>query len=507
MESEEFDLVPPSAAALTESLRGVGYSLPAAIADIIDNSISAGAATVWLTFRWRNRQPTVSVRDDGKGMSEEELAEAMRLGGLGRARPRSPSDLGRFGLGLKTASFSQCRRLTVASWRTGSHPNFRRWDLDHIGSGSRDWQLLKAPAIGSEGLFEGLATTPSGTIVLWEILDRLVDDDTIEVSVFLEAVERLEEHLAMVFQRFLEGLAPALRIYINGASDAHRVRSWDPFMADHPSTIRRPVERIPTRAGIVAVQGFVLPHKDRLTPKESEQFAGAGGWAAQQGFYVYRNGRLLTAGGWLGLGSPRRWTQEEAYKLARIRVDIPNTADTDWKIDIRKSIARPPMYLRGRLRALAEDARHIARQIFAHRGSYGPRPVVVDLKRMWLVVEGAHGVSYRVNRSHPAIQDVLAMASRDVSTLEAALRLIEETVPVQRIWLDATDRGDVVGEAFDGKAESDAADVLLTLYKHLRARVGMTAAAARDHLSKTEPFNQLPALVAALPDTLQEPES
>ncbi|MEO5334388.1 MAG: ATP-binding protein, partial [Magnetococcus sp. YQC-5] len=127
----EFDLVPPPASALVESLRGVGYSMPTAIADLIDNSISAGASTVHIRSLWVGRNSVITLLDDGQGMDGDELTNAMRLGWCSPLVDRPATDLGRFGLGLKTASFSQCRRLTVASKKDGAL-SIRRWDLDHI---------------------------------------------------------------------------------------------------------------------------------------------------------------------------------------------------------------------------------------------------------------------------------------------------------------------------------------------------------------------------------------
>ncbi|MDP2329228.1 MAG: ATP-binding protein [Reyranella sp.] len=477
--------------------------MPAAVADIVDNSIAAQAKNVWLQFNWANGLPTITIRDDGRGMGEAELSDAMRFGGQGPARVREPTDLGRFGLGLKTASFSQCRRLTVATRRGGSSVEVRRWDLDYIAAAARDWHLLKSAAEGSESLLADLHQAPSGTVIVWELLDRLsdgeVDEETSE-TIFLEAIDRVEEHLSMVFHRYLEGPAPAIRIFINGVDSAHQVKPWDPFMSDHPATIRRPVERIYTRAGIVEVQGFILPHKDRLSAQASERFAGASGWTAHQGIYVYRNKRLLVAGSWLGLGAPRRWTKEEAYKLARLRLDITNAADEDWKVDIRKSTARPPQYLRSRLRVLADDARQLARQVFAHRGNYGARPPEPAVKRVWTALERDRRVTYRIDRKHAAVHNVYDLAGDQSSTVDAMLRIIEETVPVQKIWLDATERGEVATGGFSELPSKETEAILKTVYRDLRRRIGLNPSTARERLMQMEPFNQYPDLVAALPE-------
>lgn len=128
---------------MLESLRGVGYTTAAALADIVDNSIAAGARHVDVTFFWAGASSTVAILDDGIGMSDPELELAMRLGARNPGEERSPHDLGRFGLGLKTASLSQCRRLTVASRKSGQ-TSCLRWDLDKLADGNGDgWYLLE----------------------------------------------------------------------------------------------------------------------------------------------------------------------------------------------------------------------------------------------------------------------------------------------------------------------------------------------------------------------------
>ena len=354
---------PPRAAAMIEALRGLGYSTPAALADIIDNSVAAGATIVDIMFAWGGDVTSIAVQDDGEGMDDRELDRAMRLGDRSPLDPRAPHDLGRFGLGLKTASFSQCRRLTVAS-RKGAQTNCLRWDLDVLAASDDDgWHLLEGPAEGSANLLSSLTSRDHGTIVLWEVLDRIVTPGFREQNL-LDLIDTVERHLGMVFHRFLSGPRPRLRLCINGRP----IAAWNPFLTEHTATWSSPPDRIASAAGTIEVQCHVLPHKDRLDQREYDSAAGPDGWTAQQGFYIYRNQRLLVAGSWLGLGRGRSWTKEEAHRLARIRVDLPNTADFDWKIDIRKSTARPPVELRERLTKLAEDTRERARRVFAHRG-------------------------------------------------------------------------------------------------------------------------------------------
>ena len=142
--TEEYDDCAPDASAMVESMRAYGYTLSTAIADLVDNSIAAKCKNVWLSFEWGGQNSWISVTDDGKGMSEKVLVNAMRLGSLSPLEERDPSDLGRFGLGLKTASFSQARRLTVISRTRSVQESIRRWDLDHLAQPEvKGWQLLR----------------------------------------------------------------------------------------------------------------------------------------------------------------------------------------------------------------------------------------------------------------------------------------------------------------------------------------------------------------------------
>lgn len=485
---------PPKAGAMIEALRGLGYSLPTALADIIDNSIAAEATEVRLGFHWAEGESCITCLDNGSGMSAERLDKAMRLGERNPLEERSSRDLGRFGLGLKTASFSQCRRVSVAAIDE-KEMHALRWDLDYLAKQEDDgWYLLEGMHPGSEKYLDELSSQGRGTLVLWEIMDRIVTDGS-TVQDFLNHTDLVERHLAMVFHRFLEGSRPRLRILINGEP----VRAWDPFMTGHPSKpFNPPAFKHPTHRGIEA-DCHVLPHKDRLTEEEFERLAGPGGWTAQQGFYVYRNERLLVAGSWLGLGSGRSWTKDEAHRLARIRLDIPNSADADWKIDIRKSTARPPVYLRAWLVQLAEATRGRARRAFAHRG----RPALVGGKEVveaWRVERLVDGMRYRIDDDHPAVRAVLDDAGILLPQIKAMLRVIEETVPVQRIWIDTAENKDTPSTGFEKVASEEVSQVLEVMYRNMTDGKGYSSASAKELLKSTEPFHAYPELVDALPD-------
>ena len=496
-QTKKFREAPPKPAAMVEVLRGLGYSTAGALADIIDNSISAKANIIDICFHWCGKDSYISVLDNGEGMSELDLDLAMRLGEKNPLDVREENDLGRFGVGLKTASFSQCRRLTVASKKL-NQISCLRWDLNLLAeSKNNSWMLLDGPEESSQDLILPLNKLDSGTLVLWELLDRIVTPSFNEQG-FLDLIDQVENHLAIVFSRFLEGNSPRLTLSINRVA----ISPWDPFLAGHFGTWSSPLVKIPTKSGVVKVQCHVLPHKDKLDHQLHEITGGPQGWTAQQGFYVYRNERLLVAGGWLGLGRIKPWTKEESFRLARIMIDIPNSADADWKIDIRKSTARPPASIKEQLIRLAEDTRERARRVFAYRGRHIIGALNTPVTQAWKTEHLKSGVRYRVDLTHPALQAVIDDAGALLPQIKAMLRIIEETVPVQKIWLDTAESHETPLTGFNGTPSSEVSSVLLVMYKNMIKRKGFSSIKAKESLIRTEPFNNYPELVASLPDEI-----
>lgn len=484
---------PPIARNLVESLRGIGYTTATAIADIIDNSISASATNVRINFEMDGEKSCISILDNGTGMDDAGLEKAMRLGAISPVAERRKNDLGRFGMGLKTASFSQCRSLTVCSKTLGGTTSLR-WDLDVLSKEENDnWSLLEGAMEGSESRIEPLMSLHTGTLVLWEKMDRVVGPNVGEQD-FLDMIDTVEQHLAMVFHRFLE--SNELEIKINGKV----LSPWDPFLVSHPATQSSPEESNLKGFPGVSVQWHVLPHKDKLSTIDFEKAAGIEGWTFQQGFYVYRNKRLLVAGSWLGLGRGRKraWTKEEAHKLARIRIDIPNTSDDKWEIDVRKSMAKPPAGLKERLLKLAEEARDKARRVFAHRGVPQSHSAASNLEHAWKIYRNSSGFSYKLDVKHPAIDLVLKNAGAFEPGIRSMLRVIEETVPVQQIWLDTTESKEAPLTSFQGQKSEDVLLIMKELYNSMILIDRLTPDRAKERMYSIEPFNNYPELIAGL---------
>ncbi len=501
----EFDFAPPGASAMLESMRGIGYSPAAAIADLIDNSIAARATRVRVDFLWRGSGSIIRISDNGHGMNREALVAAMRPAGHHMLEPREPEDLGRFGLGLKTASLSQGSLLVVASRTDGGEVVIRRWDLAHVAK-CNEWQLLRGMPETLTADMDLLDGKTSGTIVIIARLDRMLGDepahDATDPSRFYALARTVERHLSMTFHRYLEGPEPRLTITVNGDDKASQIAAWDPFMTEHSATAPTPVESISHSGGAIEVQGFVLPHRDRLTSAEIQNAEGPLGWQAHEGFFVYRGRRLLVPGGWLGLGPGRGWAQNGIHRLARIRLDLPTSGDLDWKVDIRKSSAVPPPSLRGRLQSLAEGVRRDAREIFAQRAGAGTRKQREQLVRAWVPVHTSRGVSYKIDRSHPTVMQGLDSVGEKRHLIENLLAVVEATVPVQRIWIDVSESADSTAPGAVPTLSTGESAALSSLYRHMRIDLELGADQARARLMALEPFSSYPEAIQQLPETV-----
>lgn len=419
--------LPPKASAMIEAMRDIGYSLESAIADIVDNSITARARIVDVRFGWHDEKPWIGIIDDGKGMPASVLREAMRPGTRNPLETRSKDDLGRFGLGLKTASFSQCRRLTVLTRYNGGE-SAARWDLDYVAKTDK-WTLQRPTAteLALMPCFGELG--PQGTLVLWENIDRIEFDGRDERGhqQLNEQMTLVREHIARVFHRFIAGERgyAKLTMRLNQAD----VPPFDPFNEKSLATQVLQEERVVTKTGDVLMQAYVLPHHSKVSQAEYQRLAGTEGYLRNQGFYVYRNRRLIVWGTWFRLAP-----QEELTKLARVKVDIPNTQDHLWAIDVRKSRAKPPAAVRSRMRQIVERIRSSAKRPYTHRGTpvtAGPTAAV------WQRRAFNDAIRYEVNPDHPLIADLRTDLDGDTRVrLDAVLHMVGEAFPAAVFFSD-----------------------------------------------------------------------
>ena len=488
----QFDVIRPDPVGTIRSLAALGYTPEAAVADIIDNSLAHGASCVDVEARWDGAEDSwLAVLDDGYGMDEATLVRGLTLGG-GGADERNDRDLGRFGMGLKTASFSQARQLVVASRRDAGRWHVRTWDIDYVLSAG-DWQLIRGYPPEARDRLAGLQArlTGPGTIVLWRRLTRLVGagarpGDTEARREFHTAVERTEAHLGMVFSRFLTARTGRVAISLNGRA----IAAWDPVLPGYPH-----VEPLPAETPLpgVRVQGFVLPHRSRLSHDQYEAAGGPRGWLDQQGFYIYRRDRLIVAGDWLKLGGFRK---DEKHVLARVVVELPADQDFEWALDVKKSSATPPPSLAGHLRRVGKATRERAGAVISHRGR-----VVRDTQSAaedftWRLVSRFGEQNFTINRDHALVRDLFDRHPEAREEVRAVLSMIEKTLPVGAIrstpGATATPRS-----GFDEDAPDDVVALAGRVLESLLAQRVPPRDAVR-RVARMPPFSDYPTIAERL---------
>jgi hypothetical protein len=334
--------ITPSAARLTESLRDIGYDFPAAVADIVDNSVMAGASNVDVQIEFDGEGSYVAISDDGEGMTSNGLVEALRYGSR---RSYGRSDLGRYGLGLKTASLSQCRSVTVITCRR-SAPSFvhvRTLDLDLIAE-LDEWLVVEpVPVPVMTRATERLSSEP-GTVVIWRKLDRVLPEKRPDGGWarrrFDSMATKTAQHLGIVFHRYLED--HGLVITVNG----QKVGPWNPFAPSEAMTSELPFQRfemdVQDTSGTVTLRRFVLPARDEFSSlEEFERYSGPLNWNRQQGLYIYRADRLVQWGGWNGIRGI-----DEHTKLARAALEFDTDLDSMFNINVAKMRVTIPPQIR-----------------------------------------------------------------------------------------------------------------------------------------------------------------
>ncbi|WOF16782.1 ATP-binding protein [Methanoplanus sp. FWC-SCC4] len=336
----------PSARRTMSAFRNFGYTFSSAVAEIVDNSIEAGANEVNININFDGSDSWITIADNGQGMGLKEITEAMRYG---TERKYDSQSLGKFGMGLKTASLSQCRCLTVSSRKSLNTPYITGlcWDYDHIQKTNK-WQAIKLKNTELNRKVRKPLMKNTGTVVMWERLDRIAElenpDGKRGEKRLLKMVEDLELHLGMVFHKYLSGEIKRknLKICING----EKVRPWDPFVRteeklDILNPIKIPVKTDKSEAHVI-LEPFILPKKSDFSSDAAfESASGPHKWNMQQGFYIYRSGRMIQSGGW-----NRIRASDEHTKYARVMIDFPPELDEMFSIDVAKMRAKIPLQIR-----------------------------------------------------------------------------------------------------------------------------------------------------------------
>jgi hypothetical protein len=336
----------PDPERIIEGLRDTGYTFNTAMADIIDNSISAHATKIDIhIIPDPNMNISVYIADNGIGMDQESLENAMRYGSQRREKKDS---LGKFGLGLKTASTAFCRCLSLVS-RVKNDDTIRKvqWDLDHIAKENK-WYLKKLePSVDEIELLDATAMNGSGTLVVWERTDRLLRKNNTTGHTqnalkknnesLLKKITDLEFHISMVYQRFLDAKderSHTINITLNGKP----VLGWDPFCINEENTEKliadedekMEVEIHKGKYSSFSIRPFMLPRKESFSSPEAHKNAHLSN--DYQGFYVYRENRLIHFGNWIGM-----FSNEPHSSLLRVEFSFDHTLDEAFNVDIKKS--------------------------------------------------------------------------------------------------------------------------------------------------------------------------
>jgi hypothetical protein len=480
----------PTPENLLESLRDIGYSMETAVADIIDNSITAQANSIEVRFAWNDGNPWIAIIDDGHGMDKDELIEAMRFGSISPKQKRSSTDLGRFGLGMKTASISQCRRFTVISKKKKA-VNVCEWDLDYLAKSGNDKWLLKIltqkEISGRDKLSsitdKYLQANKSGTIVFWDEMDRIDEKDkskSREIS-FDSQVDMTREHVEEVFHRFIS--PPRGQKGIKFSFNKTPLKGRDPFNQKNTATQELPDQSFVIDGSKISVHPFVLPHHNKVSSAEYKKYGGDGGYLHNQGFYIYRNKRLIIKGSWF-----RLIKKEELNKLIRVRVDIPNTLDHLWGIDVKKSHATPPKRVKEKLKQIIDRIAEKGRRVYRQRGTQLASRIQTPA---WNRRVSGGDIIYEINQSHPLLSSLLdKLDTEKQATLKGVFIMLESSFPADLYFNDFASSPEQI---LKPELSHDQLKEIFEEVKHIIPE-DLSAEEKENWLLKIEPFPHFPEL-------------
>lgn len=413
----------PFAPSLIESMRSLGYSFPAAIADLLDNSISAKARNIDI-ISTPGMEPSLVILDDGNGMTENELCEAMRYGSSNPLETRREDDLGRFGLGMKAASLSQCRKLIVVSKKEGKVSAYS-WDLDYVID-SESWMLmgfteeemLQFPHI------DQLLDKEHGTYIYLSEFDRIKEGTGNLSETFNKCLDDMINHLALVFHRFID---EGLIIRVNQLE----LEARDPFLSYHRATQRKRESSFRINNEKITLKPFILPHLSKLSQDDLDKVGGKDRLRSEQGFYVYRNKRLIIWGTWFRLER-----KDELNKLARVMVDIPNSLDYMWSIDIKKSAATLPDIIKKNMYNAVYESVLCSEAVHTYRGRKEKKDK--DIEYVWERIKVRDGYEYQINRKIPQLELLESTLNESqLRLLSSVINTIEAAFPVSALYVDA----------------------------------------------------------------------
>jgi hypothetical protein len=407
-----------------KTLMRIGYTMPSAVSDILDNSVTANAENMEIHSLPGLKEPNISIVDDGDGMSPDELIHNMKIGCKDPSDERLRGDLGRFGSGLKTASFSQARKLTVISKKAGEPICAAVWDIDRIEY-ENTWclEILEEDEVKSHPLLLLSSQMEHGTQVIWEKLTCLnktshsLDNETVMSSNLSE----LSDYISLHFHKFMEGKSKR-SFLING----RKLEAIDPFMSRSQGYQEGRSEKLRCKGGYIEINTHVLPHFNRMEAKQLERLGGANGIVQNQGLYIYREGRLINAGGWLGLAKT-----SQLGALARVEVNVPSSLDQDWSTDVKKASLQLPPRIKKELRKFLSDPIQRSKRVYRYRGKQD------EANKYWNIQENDNDktISYQISAGNDPLNEIFTAISKEQkSKLIKYLGQLAENLPLNHIY-------------------------------------------------------------------------
>lgn len=433
MSEHEIEIIPPKASALLESLRSFGYSLTDAIADLIDNSITAEATIVNVDFRWSGGNSSIVISDNGNGMSYDELVEAMSLGVNGPLVQRENKDLGRFGLGLKTASLSQASIMKVYSSTDGESIHGLSWDLKFVSKDDKWANQWAAKKLNNQSfLEEKIKKLSKGTVIVLECLDRIVnlnskEDSLDERTDFYELIAKVQSNLGVIFHRFIQ--EKRLKIIFNSNTD---VIAYDPLHLDKEETKILWKNEI-VKADILKTRvTSVLISKDILEDEQNKNIE----ILSRQGVFIYRNDRIVSWGKWLGLSS----VNNHDHRYFRSSIEFNSEDDQSWNIDVKKTNVNIPKPLSKKLKPLIKAGLSRSREMVWNNTFLKKDPNRV-IQPLWISASRKGRNILIINREFPILKKI-SSKTESRKDLELFLKIIESSLTIHDMSQDLENESD-----------------------------------------------------------------
>lgn len=413
----------PSPKSLIKTLMRVGYDFNMAVGDIVDNSISADAKNIRIFTSLDPQYPTFSIYDDGWGMSEKELYENMKLAAKDPSLERDKNDLGRFGSGMKTASFSQARKLIVISKKKGSKICGAYWDIDEIES-SDSWEVLMGLSereINSIDGFDKDMLIETGTVIIWHKIISFKETQHASLeNIIANTIDSMSRYLSLHFHKFMQS-NNKVSFFVN----QRKLSPINPFIKGKGS-MDLTLENIRGKKGNVEIKPHVLPHPQYLTQSQIDKLGGIDAIYKNQGLYIYRANRLIIAGGWMGLSS-----RNILGNLARVEVNIPASLDDEWSTDVKKSSLQLPLMVQRKLKQICQ------RPIEKSRGEHTHRGKKEEVNEYWFINENKQDntTKYEVHlKNNELVEIAEKMTQTNRIKLKEFLRNLSKYLPVNHIF-------------------------------------------------------------------------